>query len=309
MQISVIVLTYEPRVDKLLATLASIIDQKGIMFELILSDDGSKNINIEDIEKKVFEIVPKSIPLRFIKNSKNSGTVSNVYNACKYATGEYIKLISPGDLLFDDSVLYDLYAYAKDYPQNSFFFGRAVYYYNDETIKTLTTSTPLFPRIFNSKDQRVQDLAVMFGFGPVGASYFYKTVDFIKYLELIKDHVKYTEDYTTSILYLLDGGKLSFIDRKVVWYEYGHGISTSNSDRWKVIYEADCKELYGIARQLHANNPYLEFRFGDRKKRVFHPFIILSVIWIKFISHCKAEKNSTSIEQVNYLKHCMEIGT
>lgn len=308
MQVSVILLTYEPRIDKLLATLASITEQKGILFELIVSDDGSRIVNVDEVEKMVSGIVPESIPLRFVKNRKNAGTVLNIYSACQYATGEYIKLISPGDLLFDDDVLHELYAYAKVHPLNAFFFGRAAYYCNDETIKTLDTSTPLYPGIFSSDDQSVQNLALMFGFGPVGASYFYKTEVFIKYLELIKTHVIFTEDYTTSILYLLDGGKLSFVDRKVVWYEYGSGISTGNADKWRTIYENDCKELYGVAKQLHADDPYLEFRFGDRKKRMLHPFIALKTIWVKLTSHRKAEENSFSEEQVDYLRHCLEIG-
>ncbi len=306
MQVSVVVITYEPSIDKLLATLSSIIRQNSILFELIISDDGSKSVNVDDLEKKVSEIVPERIPLRFIKNRKNSGTVHNICNACRVAAGEYIKILSPGDMLYDDDVLYDLYTSAIKTPQKAFFFGRAAYYSNDGTLKLYETSTPSYPGIFDSNDQNVHDLAMMFGQGPVGASYFYKTESFNKYLGLIVGHVKFTEDYTTSILYLLDGEKLSFIDRKVVWYEYGLGISTSNAQRWKEIYENDCRELYEVAKKLHPDNKFLEFRFGDRRKRFFHPVLILYVIRIRWISKSKAEMVSNTRDQIAFLESCLK---
>ena len=41
MQISVVVLTYNPDSEKLLATLRSVICQQDVDYEVILSDDGS----------------------------------------------------------------------------------------------------------------------------------------------------------------------------------------------------------------------------------------------------------------------------
>ena len=57
MQVSVVVITYEPSIDKLLATLSSIIRQNSILFELIISDDGSKSVNVDDLENYLDEII------------------------------------------------------------------------------------------------------------------------------------------------------------------------------------------------------------------------------------------------------------
>ncbi len=301
MQVSVIVITYEPDTNKLVATLNSVVHQKDITFEIILSDDGSKNIDIDKVEHTVKGFVPEKIPIQFVKNTPNMGTVLNLYSACQHVSGEYIKIISPGDLLYDENVLHDFYVYAKSHPENSFFFGRPAYYSNNGSIETYDKSIPLYPEIFNSTNQMIQNLALIHGHGPVGASYFHKTDAYKKYIALIANHVKFTEDYTTSILYLLDGGKLSLVDRKVVWYEYGIGISTSNADKWKKIYEDDCKELYEIAKIEHTNNKYIEFRFGDRKKRVLHPILILSIVWINWISKRKSTGITNTKEQIDSL--------
>ena len=308
MQVSVILITYEPDIDKLKATFASIVHQRNILFEIIVSDDGSKSIDIDAVERTISEMVPKGIPFRFIKNNNNLGTVLNIYHACQNASGEYLKIISPGDLLYDNDVLFDLYIHAKNHSQDSFFFGRPAYYSNNGSLETHEISTPLYPEIFDSRSQRVQNLALMHGHGPVGAAYFYKTEVFRQYIGLVANHVKFTEDYTTSILYLLDGGKLSFIDRKVVWYEYGLGISTSHADKWKRIYEEDCRELYEVAKKEHTNNTYLEFRFGNRKKRIFHPFLILSILWINWISKKKTVPVTNSKEQIDSLTRLLNSG-
>ena len=306
MQVSVIVITYEPDINKLIATLKSIVHQKNISYEIIVSDDGSKRVNIDNVESTVYEVVPEGIPIRFIKNLENRGTVLNIYSACQYVSGEYIKVISPGDLLYDDVVLSNFYAYAKRNSQHSFFFGRPAYYSNDGSLEIYEVSTPLYPEIFNSKSQRIHNLALIHGHGPVGASYFHKAEDYKKYIGLVANHVKFTEDYTTSFLYLLDNGKLSFLDRKVVWYEYGLGISTGNTDKWKKIYEDDCKELYKIAKREYEDNIYLEFRFGNKKKRFFHPILVLSILWINRISKKRTVHIKHTKEQIDYLKSILK---
>ena len=301
MQISVVVITYEPSINKLVSTLTSIINQKGVTFEIIVSDDGSQRINFSEVEPVIRAVVSPSIPLTIVKNRQNSGTVLNIQNACRCAKGEYIKIISPGDLLFDNDVLKDLYDHATENPQQSFFFGRAAYYSNDESLKTYSLSTPLYPEIYNKKSHLIHKIAMMHKHGPVGASYFYKTVVFVKYLDCIANHVKFTEDYTTSILYILDGGNLSFVDRKVVWYEYGHGLSTGNIDKWMGIYEQDCAEFYNVARRIHPDDKCLVFRFGDKRKRLLHPMIIACLLWVNCISSWKRDHITNSQDQIDDL--------
>ena len=307
MQVSVVLLTYEPDAGKLKATLASIVCQRGVEYEIIISDDGSKRVDINGIEKLVSELIPENISYRFLKNEVNSGTVINISNACKCASGEYIKLISPGDFLYDENVLSDFYRFAKDNPENGIFFGRAAFYSNDGKLETYDTSAPAYPEIYGGNRKSIHKLAFLFGQGPVGASYFYKADVFTKYLEKIVGKIKFTEDYMTSNLYLLDGGKLAFVDRKNVWYEFGTGISTANEDKWKKIFADECAAFYELAQEIHPNNSYLKIRFGNRKKRILYPFKAMKVVWIKLVSKRRRNHITNTEEQLAYLQSLLKV--
>ena len=301
-QVSVMIVTYEPDIDKFIATLDSVINQKNVSFEIIISDDGSKKVDVSVLEKLASERIPREIPCVFIKNDDNVGTVLNIYNACLAAKGGFLKIISPGDMLFDDNVLRDIYLFAKNNPEKSFFFGKAVYYNNDESLIIYDKIKPSFPNIYDSAKFKKTIIAFMYGQSPIGASYFYKTDVFRKYICKVAHHVKYVEDYTTSILYLLDGGKLSFFVRKFVWYEMGSGISTKNKKKWEKLYYCDCQGFYSLTNQLYKDNIYLQFRFGGERKMVLHPCIFIRASWMRFISKIFNDRVNVSENEVLQLK-------
>ena len=104
-KISVIVLTYNPPKQKLIATVKSIIRQKGVNIQVIISDDGSKENYFE--EAKEFLEKNSFTDYNFINCEKNRGTVKNAIRAVSVSDGEYVKLISPGDMFTSNHVLRD----------------------------------------------------------------------------------------------------------------------------------------------------------------------------------------------------------
>ena len=122
---SIIVATYNPNYTKLFQTLNSIIVQKKCSFEIIIADDGSKDFDISLIKEWFKE--KKFDNYNIIAEHKNLGTVKNFYNGLKKANGEYIKFISPGDMLYDNDVLYKSYVFLKKNNYN-IIFGKTVYY-------------------------------------------------------------------------------------------------------------------------------------------------------------------------------------
>ena len=122
--ISVVVLTYNSKLDDIEKTILSIIKQKGVNFEIIIADDGSKENYFNNI-KEIFE--KNSFQhYQFIGSEKNNGTCKNYYNAIEIAKGEYIKPISPQDLLYNDTTLCDWYHFVKE-NQIRVSFGNAIY--------------------------------------------------------------------------------------------------------------------------------------------------------------------------------------
>ena len=125
--ISVIVATYNPDLNKLMSTLLSIIVQKGINFEIIVTDDGSQ----KDYFKEVIVFFERNNFKNYslIKNEINIGTVNNFYNALIISKGKYIFGISPGDMVYDENSLFSIFDFAEE-NKAKVCFGDAVYYSN-----------------------------------------------------------------------------------------------------------------------------------------------------------------------------------
>ena len=49
-EVSVLVLTYNSNLDKLIDTVKSVIDQRGVSLEIVISDDGSKVKHFDELK-------------------------------------------------------------------------------------------------------------------------------------------------------------------------------------------------------------------------------------------------------------------
>ena len=103
--ISIIVLCYNPSIDKLLFTLDSLLRQKKIKYEIILSDDGS-SIDYFNLVRDYFER-NNFTNYKLIRHDCNQGTVLNAYDDVLKSKGQYIKMISPGDAIANFESLFN----------------------------------------------------------------------------------------------------------------------------------------------------------------------------------------------------------
>lgn len=247
--VSVLVLTYNPSMEKLFATLSSIIIQKGVSFEIVISDDGSTLFDIEAIEAWFEKHSFKDY--KIIEHAQNRGTVLNYKAALDKAEGKYIKSISPGDFLFDCNILSDMAQYLKE-QQGSICFGRAAYYSVDSA-----GSIKIYSEISDPKDfkpyrkkniKSIQKNYLYFHDFILGASFFGDRNLMLKYANLIVEKVVYTED-CSFLAMTADGILIHFLDKEVIWYEYGTGISTSHSDVWQKRMDQDFRNCYELIAQ------------------------------------------------------------
>ena len=130
-QVSIIICTYNPDLRKLLTSVKSVVVQTGVEFEIIVTDDGSKIDYFNDIKAYFADI--RFTEYSLIKNIDNLGTVKNVLNALKHARGEYVFLNSPGDYVFDSTVISDFYEFAKK-NNADICFGDYIPYFLEEKI-------------------------------------------------------------------------------------------------------------------------------------------------------------------------------
>lgn len=105
--VTTIVLTYM-NFNFLEKTLNSIFSQKYPKIELIISDDASYNYN-EQYIKRLLKNKPKNIQtIKIIHHLKNLGTVKNINNCLKIATGEYFIGLASDDEFYDEHVMEDV---------------------------------------------------------------------------------------------------------------------------------------------------------------------------------------------------------
>lgn len=230
--VSVIVSTYKSQWDKIRKTLYSILQQDNTIFEIIICDDGSPDNYFERIE----DYFSKSCFSNYLllKHNQNQGTVKNYLDGLKHAKGKYVKAISPGDFLYDKNTLQLFVQYAELHPADAYF-GKAIYY------NIIDNNIHIFDDVHNPRDlspwinkdkRKIRYNYIRKSDYIVGASFFVKKDTQLNYLLRIEDKIKYAEDYS-FVMMIAEGRNIEFINKPVIFYEYGTGISTNGQSIWK----------------------------------------------------------------------------
>ncbi len=228
--VSVIMATYNPSWEKCVFTLDSIIGQKGIGIELIVTDDGSKD-NLFD---KIRDYLNTNgfFAYKLIEHKNNQGTVKNYLDGLNSALGTYIKLISPGDAFFAETTLVDWVNILKKSGRR-WSFADAIFYTNADGTKTIVNA-PTFPRVIDcymsGNDNVCRWNYVVLEDVALGAALLCEKELFSEYLSKYSGIVKYAEDVAFSGM-MFDGILPVYCNRAVVFYEYGTGISTGDK-KW-----------------------------------------------------------------------------
>ena len=284
-EVSIIVCTYNSKWEKLRRTLLMALNQKNVAFEIVISDDGSAVFN----RNKVIQLLESNEfhDYTIIQNEENVGTVRNSLTALKQAAGEYSFLTSPGDMLYDDTVLADFYKYAKE-NRLKILFGRAAYYSYEEKLrihKILNSPDRLW--VYKNKVPSVfQKYNIFNGSKIVGATFFRETKTAIQYFEQILPFTVYVEDATSALLMAINNERITFFDRYIVWYEYGTGISTAKNEKWNQIIRNEINNVSDYIFSQYDNDRVVAYlRDKGRRKRYQilykYPDLILMNLIIK----------------------------
>lgn len=278
-EVSVIMATYKPVWEKCVFTLDSVIAQQGVEFEIIIVDDGSADNMFgrlaEYIESKGFD------NYRLIDHKDNQGTVKNYYDGVSVAKGKYIKLISPGDALFSDSILSD-WVRALNKSGLCWSFGNAVYYQFIENRPTVVRG-PAFPRVIDcytvNNEEKCRWNYVVLEDVALGAALLCETDVFVCFLKEYIGKVKYAEDVVYNAL-MYKGIMPLYYDSNVVFYEYGTGVSTGEK-KWLDLIQKDLKNAESViadyrgddALQIKMSKALKGINSGSmRKKRILKNF-------------------------------------
>ena len=261
MKISVLVLSYNSDIDKLYLTLKSIIKQKIDDFEIVVSDDGSK----DNHEQELAEYFKQNdfSNYKLVMNEQNRGTVQNILSGLKACEGEYVKPISSGDCLYAEDTLARLYDFMKadslDYCHGLI---RGYQQLDDGKIQYVPYSHPFDIEAYRKRDMdRITKNLVLYSDNTCGAGICYEKKFFIHYMNLISEVVKYEEDIV-QVVAAVENKKTALFDDYVIWYEIGLGVSTNKKSK---IYDLLAKDVDGLYRKLyewHPENKYVKKRYS-----------------------------------------------
>lgn len=231
--VSVVVLTYKPVWEKLKITLDSILRQKGVAYEIIVTDDGSEIDYCEMIENYFKE---KSFAnYVYNKNKVNVGIVKNYISGLRIASGRYVYGISPGDMLYGEDCLKQLTDFCS-INHIKICFGNAIYYNGvGKNVKVFSDENHPRRPIFYEKETPYFIMRNMFFCDEniLGASYFRERKTAIKCFEEISDKSLYLEDKCGTAVAIAHKIRVVHFDKNIVWYEKGTGVSTSGNAIWQ----------------------------------------------------------------------------
>lgn len=235
--ISIIIVTYNSKWFELKATIKSVLMQKGINYEIIFADDGSKI----KWNEKIREYVKGDYNYCFADSNINVGTVSNIINALKVSKGKYIKVISPGDCL-NGKLAIKKWIDFMEKERADLSFCNAIYYKKDNAKKIEVLKEKSSPKNVNIYHKRKNKGKLFVDYllandTILGAAVLAKRNIILKYLLEMEGKVKYVEDYMIRLM-IFDNKKICHMDKNLIWYEYGDGISTTKNNKWaKLLYQ------------------------------------------------------------------------
>ncbi|MBR3884902.1 MAG: glycosyltransferase [Clostridia bacterium] len=237
---SVIIASYNPDLEKLKKTIISSYKQKDVSFEIIVADDGSKENYRPELEKWAKE---NKIEMIYNFLPENQGTVKNIISATKISSGRIIIPIAPGDYFAEETALLQ---YLKKYDEEKadMVFADGRFYLEDKEFTNL--KMPYYKS--TTKGKMEKNICLFIDNFPGFSISFNREV--LEYLEAVQDYVKLIEDFPTIYLSILNGRKISYIDEKLFWYEFGTGNSTKS---------------HRLDNDMEGFLKYLEENYADRK--------------------------------------------
>lgn len=299
--VSVIILTYNADWKKLSSTLDSVICQKNVKIEILVADDGSVT-RWDDKLHQYFDD-HNFDDFKLVNSQKNEGTVRNYDHAVEFCRGKYIKPISPGDYLYSETTLAGWFHFMQKC-NAAVSFGDAIYYYlEDEQVNIAeVASHPMNMSLYDEKCKRKKFFVnyMLANDTILGASLMLEANFLRQYLKRIVGKVVYAEDYMLRLA-VFENIQIMHYPDNVLWYEYGIGISTTSSERWKNMLKRDFDATDSIIAETMSPCDAISARYLlylRQKPGILRKFakILLFPYFLVYREHNKKHPDKTSVQ-------------
>lgn len=306
--VSVCVAIYNSDPLQLFMTLASMIRQKQVSFEVIVADDGSVSDMSEQI--RAFFKAEGFEDYKILRSEKNNGTVINYLRAAVSSSGKYIKCISAGDLFYSETSLSELMRYMERNSLDACFTDAV--YYNSRGLPEVSVD-PQIVWVHRKRYLYLQKLCyLILSDRACGAAWLVRREEFLRYMRLFANKVRFCED-SIYCLMIMDEKRVGYHYEPSIYYHYGDGLSTAQNETWTLKLREDDNAVNLIQLRRCRGNSFFEkryrffLRFFDARKRLINIVLKMFVfpevlpLWILQKTHRRKNVKSASFA---FLEEC-----
>ena len=291
--VTVSVLTYNSS-KTVVETLESIKAQSYPYLNLTICDDFSSDDTIKVCKKWIEENRDRFQNVKVATSFQNFGVAFNCNRSLDLCETRYLKEIAGDDLLEKDCIRQFL-QYAKSDSVPAIYFSKVKIIGESSSVKNYAN---LFDYKFFTLDSREQTEKLIYSQNFIPAASAFYNVDKLRQMKLRNDErIPALEDWPKWINYLKKGGRLGFLDKVLVGYRVGGGVSTNidlqnkfliSNLKFELLYRAptimtcDEKTIDGYVNklffQLFRGNQMIELHKRNRKHlKIMQKLVYLSV--------------------------------
>lgn len=282
MKVSIIVLSYNSE-KTILTTLQSIEKQSFTDYEVIISDDCSKDKTVSLCLKWKNKNWKKNI--KILEAKKNQGITKNINKAIKVAKGEWVKLIAADDILLKNCIR-DNVEFVEKSKNINICFSNAIIFGSKVKRKKIFIDKKFY--LLNSHEQYKKLLSNNLISAPTS---FIKKNIFKKY-GFYDERIRDIEDWPMWLKITKQGEKLYFFDKTTVLYRKEESMSNSNI--------LIINERY-LKAKCQVYNYYLKNNINILKKWSFYHELILYNLTIKIFGNKLTKKSYLFIKILKLL--------
>lgn len=287
--VSVPVITYNSS-KTVLETLESIKEQTYQNIELIVSDDCSTDNTVEICRNWIVQNKERFVRTEILTVEKNTGVSGNLNRAEEACRGEWVKGIAGDDMLLPTCVQ-DCMDYVTEYPETEVLFGRVrAFGGSEEENKAINANVDYSIFVWPVEKLLYQLLYV--GNLILAPGYFYHRSLREKYCIINDERIPNIEDWPKWINVLRAGVPMHFLDKDIVLYRIGNGISTRRRSSLKYFESERLMCFYYLYPEWQKSNPNAAIqRIVDEECEIY-----------KHLLEAESEEQSLIHEQRNYYK-------
>lgn len=250
--VSVFVVTYNAE-NTVLDTLESIKAQTYNDIELIISDDCSNDNTVEVCREWVDMNQGRFVKSQIVSSNYNTGISANCNRAQAMCQGEWIKGIAGDDMLLPNCIE-DCLGYAKEHNNVLALFGRVQVFGGSDAANKAMEKNFDYYLLSLPRDKMFHHL-VFEGNGLPAPGFFFHRALIGEYHIYHDESVPMIDDWPKWINILRAGIDIHFLDKDIVMYRIGSGVSTGNRPSLKYFESERLMRFYYQYLEWQKENP------------------------------------------------------